>query len=94
VRICQKGSPVFITTKKWEVIFARRDELIKEFQWKTPLKQTADQKLQEIRTKHNTSIVVAVHARRTDYFHYIEAFYGFFRPADASYYTKAMDYFR
>ena len=83
-----------ITTRQWEVIFTKRDELMEEFQWKAQLKQSADQKLQEIRTKHNTSIVVAVHARRTDYYTYLEAYYGSFRPANASYYTKAMDYFR
>ena len=85
---------MLITTRQWEVIFAQRDELIKEFQWQPELKQSADQKLQEIRAKHNTSIVVAVHARRTDYYTYLEAYYGSFRPANASYYTKAMDYFR
>ena len=89
-----KGYPVNITTKQWEVIFAKRDDLIQEFQWKVELKQTANDKLQELRTKYNTSIVVAVHARRTDYSTYLQAYYGSFRPANASYYTKAMDYFR
>ena len=90
----KKGFPVFIRTKHWEVIFAKRDELMEEFQWKAQLKQSADQKLQEIRTNHNTSIVVAVHARRTDYYTYLEAYYGSFYPAGVPYYTKAMDYFR
>ena len=91
---CQKGFPVFIRTKHWEVIFAKRDELMEEFQWQPQLKQSADQKLQEIRTNHNSSIVVAIHARRKDYSNYLTAYYGSFRPAGVPYYTKAMDYFR
>jgi hypothetical protein len=88
------GYPVDITTSQWEVIFTKRNELIKEFQWKPELKNVTDLTLGQIRTNQSTSIIVAVHARRTDYFAYLEAYYGSFRPANASYYMKAMDYFR
>ena len=83
-----------ITTKQWQVIFDKRDELIKEFQWKPQLKQSIDEKLNEIRTNYNTSTIVAVHVGRTDYFMYIETYYEYFFPANASYYIAAMDYFR
>ena len=88
------GYPVDATTSQWEVIFSKRNELIKEFQWKPDLKNLTDKTLENIRANQSTSIVVAVHARRTDYSVYLVPYYGSFRPANASYYMKAMDYFK
>ena len=83
-----------ITTAQWQEIFGQRDELVKEFQWTPKLKQSTDKILEEIRTNQSTSTVVAVHARRTDYRSYLQFYYGSFRPANTSYFMKAMDYFR
>ena len=83
-----------ITAGQWEVIFSHRDKLIKEFQWKPDLKRSTDDKLREIKSKYNTSTVVGIHVRRTDYYIYLVTNYGAFSPANVSYYYKAMDHFR
>jgi len=48
----------------------------------------------ELRTEHNASVVVGVHVRMTDYYIYLMAFYGSFRPADSAFFTRAMNHFR
>ena len=88
------GYPVNITAESWQAIYFFRDVLIEEFKWRPELKDSVIKNIGSIKKQHNTSTIVAVHARRTDYSNYLVAFYETFHVANASYYLKAMDYCR
>jgi len=88
------GYPRNISQTHWNAIFAQRDQLIREFQWRPELRQSVDAQLEQVRATRNCSVIVAVHVRRTDYGQYLARRYGQAKLADSSYFSRAMDHFR
>jgi hypothetical protein len=86
------GYPVNITTATWELIYSRKKQVITEFQWKPEIEKLVEKKLGMLR--HRYKIIVGVHVRRTDYYTYLNVYYGKFYAADENYYKKTMNYFR
>jgi hypothetical protein len=85
---------VDLTRTIWSAIYSNREALLPEFQWRSEFKNIVQKKLADIKAKYESHTIVAVHARRTDYYIYLVAYYDTFHAANASYYLAAMDYFR
>jgi len=85
---------VDLTSTIWSTIYSNREVLLSEFQWRSELKNIVHKKLAEVKAKYKSHTIVGVHARRTDYYIYLVAYYDTFHAANASYYLAAMDYFR
>jgi Glycosyl transferase family 11 len=83
---------VNITTATWELIYSSKKQVTTEFQWKPEIKKLVGKKMGMLRRRYKT--IVGVHVRRTDYYTYLNDYYGKFYAADANYYNKTMNYFR
>ena len=88
------GYPVDLTSTIWSAIYTNREALLPEFQWRSELKNVVHNKLAEVKAKYKSQTIVGVHARRTDYYIYLVAYYDTFHAANASYYLAAMNHCR
>ena len=88
------GYPDYIPAPLWNVLHARREELLGEFRWRSVLKDEVTKYIDQLTVNHNYSILVGVHVRMTDYHAHMNNMYGPSRIPGANYFNKSMSYYR
>jgi galactoside 2-L-fucosyltransferase 1/2 len=88
------GFPDFIPAALWNVLHARREELLGEFRWRSDLKDDVTEYIDQLTVNHTYSILVGVHVRLTDYHAHMNNMYGPSRVPGANYFNKSMSYYR
>jgi galactoside 2-L-fucosyltransferase 1/2 len=78
----------------WNTLLSRRSELLAEFQWNPDLKASVNDYITELTTGRNTSTLIGVHVRMTDYYAHLNIHNRKVTAPGTKYFNTSMNYFR
>ena len=76
-------------------MFSRREELLRDFQWRPELQQAVREHLKQLTVNHTANAtLIGVHVRMQDYHAHMEAYYGPSKLPGRQFFNKSMNYYR